>query len=441
MRYIGIDPDSRDMMLKTIGVSSIDELFSDLPASVKMNEIKGLPDPLSEMELFSRMKNIESENRSPVIFAGGGCYSHYIPSAVDRLASRSEFFTAYTPYQPEVSQGTLTAIFEYQTMISDLTGMDISNAGMYDGATALAESVFMASRSSGRNHVLISRAVHPAYREVLRTYAWASDITLTEIPCIGGLTSLDECASGITPDTSAVVIQFPNYFGTLEDISSFSEMLHGKGIFLIVVVNEPLALALLKPPGSCGADIVCGEASSFGNPLAFGGPMLGFIAAREQFLRKMPGRLVGRTVDADGKTAYALTLQTREQHIRREKATSNICSNEALVALRAVIYLSYMGPRLKELAELNHSLASYMMKKLSDKGFETVFDRPFFNEFIVKYHDAENLRIRLRENGYLAGINLGDHYPELKDCLLLCATEMNTAGQIDSFVDDIERLV
>jgi glycine dehydrogenase subunit 1 len=218
-------------------------------------------------------------------------------------------------------------------------------------------------------------------------------------------------------------------------------MLHGKGIFLIVVVNEPLALALLKPPGSCGADIVCGEASSFGNPLAFGGPMLGFIAAREQFLRKMPGRLVGRTVDADGKTAYALTLQTREQHIRREKATSNICSNEALVALRAVIYLSYMGPRLKELAELNHSLASYMMKKLSDKGFETVFDRPFFNEFIVKYHDAENLRIRLRENGYLAGINLGDHYPELKDCLLLCATEMNTAGQIDSFVDDIERLV
>ena len=418
-------------MLGVIGVSSIDDLFSDIPEEVRLREALNLPDALSEMELDAHIREIAALNEHCLSFIGAGSYRHYIPAAVDQLASRSEFYTAYTPYQPEVSQGTLSAIFEYQSMICRLTGMDAANASLYDGATALAESVLLAARSTGRRTSVVCGAVNPLYRDVLKTYAWANGIEIVTIPSVNGLSDADSLCAAIDDATAAVIVQNPNFFGSVMDVKTIAEAAHGRGSLLIHVVTEPLSLALLKKPSDCGADIVCGEAAGFGNPVGFGGPCLGLLSVKDEFLRKMPGRLAGKTVDADGKESYVLTLQTREQHIRRERATSNICSNEAHCALRAVIYLALAGKRLRDLAALNHSLASYLKDGLVKKGIEPLFRAPFFNEFAVRLPSAKKTMNRLKREGILFGADLGRWYPEYGNSVLLACTECVTPAQID----------
>ena len=440
MSYISItDAETREM-LASIGAKSVDDLFADIPGAIRDGASCELPAALSEIDLERKMRALGSKNRLLPFFLGAGAYCHYIPSVVDQLASRSEFYTAYTPYQPEVSQGTLRAIFEFQTMICSLTGMDIANASMYDGATALAEAVFMSVRDTGKSRVVVSAGVHPHYREVLKTYAWANGIEIIESGIDGGTAGPAAIASLSDESASCVVVQSPNFFGCIEDLSSIKNAIAGRKIHFIVTVNEPLSMALLKSPGSLGADIVCGEARSFGNPVGFGGPMLGFLAARENFVRKMPGRLVGKSVDSSGAEAYVLTLQTREQHIRRERATSNICSNEGLCLLRAVIYLAYYGNRLRDLAVLNHSRAAYLKKKLEAAGFKRLFERPYFNEFVISIKESDAAAERLKENGFIPGISIKPYYPGLDDGLLVAATENTAKEDIDRFVDVLKKI-
>ena len=418
-------------MLDCIGVDSLDDLFSDIPQELRFHRRLNLPEALSEIELDAHLRQLAGKNSLRESFTGAGCCRHYIPAIVDHLASRSEFYTAYTPYQPEVSQGTLTAIFEYQTMICRLTGMDVSNAGLYDGATSLAESVLLSSRMNGRRKILLCSTVHPHYREVLKTYAWANGLTVETVPHKEGLFDPDRADSAVDEMTTAIVAQNPNFFGGLEEIEKLAQTAHRKGAFFIYLVTEPLSLGMLRAPGRLGADIVCGEAAGFGNPPGFGGPCLGLLAVKEPFLRKLPGRLVGRTEDADGKEAYVLTLQTREQHIRREQATSNICTNEALCALRAVIYLAFVGNQIRPLAQLNHRLASYLKAGLTRKGIQSVFTSPFFNEFAVKVPSAEKLTEKLNARGIQFGVDLGRWYPEYRDCLLVACTECTPPDAID----------
>jgi len=428
-------------MLRVIGVESPDGLFSDIPESIRLKGTLDLPRAISEMELSMHMDEIGFRNKSFVPFIGGGAYRHYIPAVVDQLSSRSEFYTSYTPYQAEVSQGTLVAIFEYQTMIARLTGMDISNASMYDGATALAESVFMSMRANGKKKVLVSAAVHPHYREVLKTYLWASDGIYHEVPYTRGVTDIDALRENIDGDVGSVVVQNPNFFGSIEDIAAMATLMHERGTHCIVCVTEPVSLGILKSPGSLGADIVCGEGQAFGNPTGFGGPLLGFLGARNEFMRRMPGRLVGKTVDAQGTEAYVLTLQAREQHIRRDRATSNICTNQGLCALRAVIYLALLGPRLRDLARLNHELASYLRNGLIGIGFQPLFSAPYFNEFTVRHERAEDIHAAMKVKGYYSGIMMEQYYPELKGGLLICATEMNTKEQMDAMLTGIKEVL
>lgn len=437
MQYISITEKDRNEMLREIGVSSINELFSDIPESIRLKDNLDLPDPKSELELENLLSGIADNNLKTVSFLGAGSYRHYIPAAVDQLTSRSEFYTAYTPYQPEVSQGTLSAIFEFQTMISNLTGMDASNAGMYDGATSLAESVIIASRSNSRNRVAVSSCLNPNYLDVLKTYAWASGLELVMIDENDGITDYSHAAKLIDDTVSSVVIQNPNFYGSIEDLDLISKTAKEKNSAFIVCVTEPLSLALLKSPGTAGADIVCGEAQSFGNYPGFGGPLLGIMAVKNDYLRRMPGRLVGKTLDEAGNEAYVLTLQTREQHIRREKATSNICSNEALVALRSVIYLSMLGPKLKDLAVINHKNASYLKKRLLEKGFTSAFktDKPYFNEFVVRHKDIKSIIKKLSDKGFIAGLYLGNHNKNYSDAMLVCATEFHSKAVIDRFID------
>jgi glycine dehydrogenase subunit 1 len=441
MGYTGITDDERREMLNAIGVSSIEELFEDVPESIRVKGLLNLPQALSEIEVHHTIREIESKNSCLRCFVGAGAYNHFVPSVVDQLALRSEYYTAYTPYQPEVSQGTLTAIFEFQTMICRLTGMDAANASLYDGATSLAEAALMSVRINNRERIVISDTVNPHYRSVLKTYAWANDISVVETEpseASAGAASLKDL---IDDTISAVVIQNPNFFGIIEDIEPIAAIAHNSGANVITVITEPLSLGLLKSPGELGADIVCGEAQAFGNYVGFGGPYLGILAVRREFLRKIPGRLVGRTVDLDGNESFVLTLQTREQHIRRERATSNICTNQGLCALRTVIYLSLVGNRLRDLAELNHRLASYFLRRLTDKGFEKVFEKPFFNEFVVRFNNAKEIHGKLKNNGYMLGIPLEDYYRYLKDCLLICCTEQNTLEDIDNVLSVLEGVV
>ncbi|MCP4137363.1 MAG: aminomethyl-transferring glycine dehydrogenase subunit GcvPA [bacterium] len=441
MSFIGITEKEKQEMLQTIGVSSVDDLFADIPASIQLKVHPDLPKPVSEQEISDEFTAIGEKNSIKTSFLGAGVYGHYIPAVVNELASRSEFYTAYTPYQPEVSQGTLTAIFEFQTMLCSLTGMDMTNASMYDGATAMAEAALMSSRIRKKDKILVSRAVHPHYREVLKTYAWASGMEIEEIALENGKTPPGKTDQLLDETVCGVIVQNPNFFGSLEDLKALSEVVHRKKAHLVVTITEPLSLGMLKSPGEFEADIVCGEAASFGNGVGFGGPMLGFISAAEKFTRKVPGRLVGKTTDLDGNEAYVLTLQTREQHIRRERATSNICTNEGLLALRAVLYLGMYGKRLKELAELNHRTAGYLKKQLESKGLEPVFSGPYFNEFVLKTKKAQELLAQLKEKGILGGLALETYYPEYSDCILFCATELNTKEEIDTFVTIVEKLL
>ncbi len=438
MNYTCSPDDDRAVMLKSIGVASIDDLFADIPEALRLGGKLDLPAALSEIEAMRHLEELASKNRPGRCFAGAGAYPHYLPAVVDALASRSEFYTAYTPYQAEVSQGTLTAIFEFQTFICRLTGMDVANASMYDGATALAEAVLMSVHASGGKAVVTGDSLHPHYRQVLGTYCRANGIELRTTGGDGGVTDMASLA-GVLDGASAVITQNPNFFGCIEDVAAITDAAHKAKAHSIVVVAEPHSLGILAAPGKLGADIVCGEAQSFGNPVGFGGPALGILAAKAEFMRRMPGRLVGRTVDADGKEAYALTLQTREQHIRREKATSNICTNQGLCALRAVIYLSTLGNSIRPLARLNHGLAARCKKALAANGFEPVFERPYFNEFAVRLKNAPAAMKRLEGEGFVPGVHLGDYYREYADCLLICCTEMTGPAEIDDFVEAVRR--
>lgn len=398
----------------------IQSFFADIPAPVRLKNPLDLPPPLSEPELIQALTEQSEKNREATSFLGAGCYKHFIPSVVNHLVGRSEFYTAYTPYQAEASQGTLQTIYEYQTMICELTGMGAANASMYDGATAMAEAAFMACRITGRKEIAVSSAVHPHYRQVLKTYCKAADLTLTEVPYDqkDGLTTGD-CR--LKTGGSCFILQQPNFFGNIENIQGQAAEIHAQGALFIVSV-DPISLGLIKPPGEYGADIVVGEGQALGNPQNFGGPGLGLFAVKKEFLRQMPGRIVGATVDAEGKMGFVLTLSTREQHIRRERATSNICSNEALCALAACVYLSVMGKAgLKKVAELCLQKANYVKKAL---GKKVLWPTHSFKEFVVKTDKK-------------VGVPLGRFFPELKGCRLLCITELNKKEALDQLIAEI----
>jgi glycine dehydrogenase subunit 1 len=441
MRYIPHTEEDVRQMLAAIEVDSIEDLFVEIPAEVRLDRPLDLPAPKAEAEVLRELKRLAAKNateESHSCFLGGGAYNHFIPSVVDHLLSRSEFYTAYTPYQPEISQGTLQAIFEYQSLICQLTGMDVSNASMYDGASACAEAVMMASRATRRKKILLASSLHPEYRETVATYCRYLEMELVEIPT-GADGRVDAAAleAELDKSTAAVVAGYPNFFGVIEDLAALAGAAHAVGALLVTAVAEPVSLGMLKSPGELGADIVVGEGQSFGMPVSFGGPGVGFFAARQKTLRSMPGRLVGATTDKEGRTGYVLTLATREQHIRREKATSNICSNQGMCALMATIYLSQLGKKgIRELAEQNLAKAEYAKQAIAAlPGFSIPFAAPTFNEFVVAVEgDVEALLLRLEEQDILAGIPLNKYYAGMERCLLICVTEQNSREQIDALV-------
>jgi len=441
MRYIPHTTGDVTQMLERIGVATLEDLFVEVPESVRLKRPLDIQEPASETELLRELKALALGNATPEThksFLGGGAYHHFIPTVIDLLISRSEFYTAYTPYQPEISQGTLQAVFEFQTLICQLTGMDAANASMYDGASACAEAVLMAMRLTRRKKVLLSKALNPRYRGVVATYCRYLNMELVEVAVAAdGRTDLEDLAAKLDDSTAVVVAGYPNYFGVIEDVAVLAEKSHEHGAKLVTAVAEPIALGLLKSPGELGADIVAGDAQSFGLPLAFGGPYVGFFAVLQKDVRGMPGRLVGETTDLEGQRGFVLTLATREQHIRREKATSNICSNQGLCALMATIFMSLLGKQgLREMAEQNLAKAAYARKQLSDiKGFSLVFDGPAFNEFVVRSEaPVAEVLLRLEEAGILGGIPLGEDYPEMADCFLVCVTEQNQREEIDALV-------
>jgi len=444
MNFLPNTDKDREEMLKTIGVQSLDELFSDIPPALCLNRALDIPPAMSEYDLAKHMRELAEKNKAKdyVTFIGAGSYDHYVPSVVRYVISRSEFYTAYTPYQPEVSQAVLQSIYEYQTMICELTGMDAANASMYDGASATAESVTIAAGLTRRKKALVSRTVHPETRAVIETYAAGHNIEVKEIQFESGITSVKALEDMIDKDVACVVIQEPNFFGNIEPVDEISKKTRDMGATLIVSVN-PISLGILRPPSEYGAEIVVGEGHVLGNPMAFGGPYLGVLAVKNRYLRRMPGRLAGITKDTRGQRGFVLTLQTREQHIRRERATSNICSNEALNALAATVYLSWLGKEgIKELSATCAKKAHYLAERISDiKGFRLTWKAPFFNEFAVKCPvDPENIVKSLLEKKILAGYPLGRVYPELKDHLLIAVTEKRTKKEMDDLLAGLEGL-
>ncbi|PAB57722.1 aminomethyl-transferring glycine dehydrogenase subunit GcvPA [Anaeromicrobium sediminis] len=444
-RYIANTEADRKYMLNEINAESIDDLFSDIPEELKLGRELNLKEGMSEIEIFNHMNEIASKNKSIndlTCFLGAGAYDHYIPTIIKHMVLRSEFFTAYTPYQPEISQGTLQAIFEYQTMISDLTGMDVSNASMYDGATACAEAAIMACANTRRKSVLVSKTVNPETRKVLNTYMKYRNLEVIEVDMTDGVTDLEHLKSLVSKETAGVIIQSPNFFGIIEDYSKAGEIVHANKGLLITSV-DPMSLAILKNPGSQGADIVVGDAQCFGNGLNLGGPYLGFMATKSKLARKMPGRIVGESVDADGKRAFVLTLQAREQHIRRFKATSNICSNQGLNMLMATIYLTTLGKEgLKEVAMQSAQKAHYAFEEITKGGkFKPVFDKPFFKEFVLTSDmDSTKVNEKLLGEGILGGYEIGKDYEEYKNSLMFCVTEKRTKYEIDKLSSVLEVL-
>ncbi len=440
--YIPHTNEDREAMLQTVGVRRIEDLFQDVPAAHRFPDLK-LPSALTEMEVMSEMKDIAAANelvQDLVCFLGAGAYNHYIPPVVDAILRRGEFYTAYTPYQPEISQGTLQAIFDYQSLVTALTGMEVSNASHYDGATAVAEAVSLAYANfrGKRNKVVLSSGLHPHYRETVRTYNQGTSIVITgDQEKVGPDAGTGTLISLIDQDTALVIVQYPDFFGRIMDFSGLAEAVHAAGALLAVAVN-PLSLGLLTPPGDFGADIVTAEGQPLGIPLSYGGPYLGIFATRKEYARKMAGRLVGETVDNRGQRAYVLTLTAREQHIRREKATSNICTNQALIALAATVYTSLLGKQgLREVAELCYHKAHYAAKKISGiPGYSLWTKEPFFNEFVVRCPDSvREINEFLLDEGILGGYDLGQDYPELKNHMLVAVTEMNSKADIDFLVD------
>lgn len=435
-RYIGNTASDREAMLKEIGLDNIDFLFKAVPESVHLDRKLNIPEAQAEMELIKNIKELSNKNFNIdefTCFLGAGAYDHYIPAAIDQIVSRQEFYTAYTPYQPEISQGTLQVIFEYQTMICELTGMAVANASMYDGATALTEAAIMACEATRRNEIIIAKSVHPESRQTLNTYAKFRNMSVVEVDYKNGQVDIDDLKCKINSNTAAVILQSPNFFGVIEDIESLNEMIHNNKS-LLVVSQDPISLAILKSPGELGADIVIGEGQCLGNPLSFGGPYLGFMAVTEKLMRKMPGRIVGQTVDHDGNRGFVLTLQTREQHIRRDKATSNICSNQALNALIATVYLTIMGKEgLKEVANLCLQKSHYAYDELIKTGkFSPVFSAPFFKEFILNSKEpVKDINNKLLKSNIIGGYAVEKNYPELKNSYLVAVTEKRTKDEID----------
>jgi len=443
MSYVANTAEQRKQMLGACGVSSMDELFRDIPSSLKPRSFN-LPRARSELEVSNLFESIAARNYSHLTnFLGGGFYDHFIPAAVDAIVSRSEFYTAYTPYQPELSQGTLQAIYEYQTNICRLMGMEVANASMYDGGTALYEACQMALHATGRGRIVMDSGVNPVYRKMLYSYTANLSIAFAEVPVTHGQSDRKQIFDKLDDNTAAVILQNPNFFGVIDDHSDIVEHCHKRGILVIQSVY-PVAMAVLKTPGEIGADIATGEGQSLGIPLSFGGPYLGFMATTKELVRRMPGRLVGRTVDRNGREAFVLTLQAREQHIRREKATSNICSNEALCALRASVYLALLGKEgLREVAELCYSKTRYAMKRFGDiPGVKVMESNPTFNEFTVQLPiNAGDLAGMLVERGIAPGLPLGRFYKGMASYLLVCVTEKRTKSEIGALAEAVEDVL
>jgi glycine dehydrogenase subunit 1 len=440
MAYIANTPEDVRVMLGTIGLDSLDQLFDMIPAEYRLKRPLAIPEALGEMDLTVQVGALIGRNAGADVrpcFLGGGCYDHFIPAVVDALASRGEFFTAYTPYQPEASQGTLQATFEYQTLVTQLTGMDVSNASLYDGGSAVAEAMLMAmsvTRREGR--IVVAGSVHPEFRQILATCLANLSPELVTVPAPDGRVDPARLAGAITDDTAAVIVQQPNFFGQLEDVGPIVDAAHQKGALAIVSV-DPISLGLLRRPGHYGADIVVAEGQGLGNPMTYGGPYLGIMACREEYVRKLPGRIVGETTDRNGKRCWVLTLQTREQHIRREKATSNICTNQGLLALRASIYLAVVGPSgLREAAELSTRKAHYAAEQLAKvRGISLAFTGPFFKEFVIRVEkDPTRVLADVGRAGFHGGIALGRWFPELADGILIAVTEKRTKAEIDGLV-------
>ena len=443
MRYIPNSPEERTEMLHQVGLNSAEELFDSIPKALRLSRNLNTPAALSEIELLAGFEQLAMQNRGAgrTSFLGAGAYQHYIPTIVDHIISRSEFFTAYTPYQPEISQGTLQVIFEFQTLVCQLTGMEVANASMYDGSTALAEAVLMAERVTKRSKVVACGAIHPEYLEVVNTYVQHAGIELLQAPInseTGQTSSLDDL---LDDKTAALVVQSPNFFGCIEDVTALAARAHSVGALLIVAVTESISLGLLKSPGACGADIVVAEGQSFGVPLSFGGPYVGLFATLGKYARQIPGRLVGEAYDKEGRRGFVLTLATREQHIRREKATSNICTNEGLIALAATVYLETMGRRgLQEVAQQCAQKTAYAAKRISElEGFSIPFTAPRFNEFLVRSPvDARQLLSRLAsERNITGGLALSRYYNDRPNEFLICVTEINSRAEIDALVEGL----
>src|ERR1700744_1899670 len=434
MRYLPKSDAERAAMLREIGMSSIDDLFSVIPDEYRLTRDLNVPRQMGESEIIDYFKAAAQKNANGYTsFLGAGAYRHYRPVIIDSLVQRGEFLTSYTPYQAEITQGTLQAIFEFQTMICELTGMDIANASMYDGSTGAAEAAMMAVRITGRDGIVVARTVHPEYREVMETYAQHQEHSANEVGYgPDGRIDLAALEQAVTDKTAAVLVQSPNFFGIVEDIPTIAEIAHKKGALLIVSIAEAISLGIVRPPAE--ADIVSLEAQSFGVAPSYGGPFCGVLAAKEKYLRQMPGRLVGETKDKDGRRGFVLTLSTREQHIRREKATSNICTNQALVALMATIYMTVYGKQgIKDLAVQNLAKAQYAAKTLSENGKLLFANAPRFHEFVLQSSETpEQLNARLLENKIIGGLSLKKWYPELGNATLWCATELTTKEQIDA---------
>ena len=438
MRFVPHKKEDTQEMLKVAGVKSASELFVDIPKNVLIEKELELSPPLNERELRTQVEAIAAKNKTVKqlsLFLGAGCYNHFIPATVPALVGRSEFYTSYTPYQPETSQGMLQAIYEWQTYVCMLTGMDIANASVYDGASATAEAMMMAKGITGRKKVLVTKGLNPEYKAVVETYANTNGLQLKEIEANNAEKEVDK-------ETACLIIQQPDFFGRIKELKSVEKAVHAKDALLIVSIAEAMSFAFIGQPGKEGADIVAAEMQSLGNSMSYGGPHAGVIACRQKFMRQIPGRLVGKTVDTEGKQGFVLTLQAREQHIRRERAGSNICTNQALCALAVTVYLSTVGEKgLQEIAAENNENAEYLHKKLKALKLEFPFEENFFNEFTVKVKNAKQVQEKLLEKGTIFGYALEEKFPELKDCLIVAATEMNTKKEIDSLAKQLEAIL
>jgi glycine dehydrogenase subunit 1 len=445
MSYVPNTADEQREMLRSVGVKTIEDLLAPIPKDVRLKRPLDLPPALPEpnvKRVVSALANQNADLDSYVSFLGAGSYDRVVPSVVAHLAKRSEFLTSYTPYQPEISQGMLQATYEFQTLVCQLTGLDVANASLYDGSTAVVEAALLAI-GSGDGEILVSRGLDPQYRATLQTYAWARGFTLREIALEDGATSLAALDAALTPQTKAVIIQHPNFFGSLEDVKAIEKLVRATNALYVVAITEPASLGVLAPPATYGADIVAAEGQSLGNPIGYGGPAVGLFATKGDLVRRLPGRLVGKTVDDRGQTGYVLTLQTREQHIRRERATSNICTNQALLALFATVYLSALGKSgFQELGEQCLRRAHYAQERIcAIPGFAPLFKRPFFDEFAVTSPlPVGDLNAALRERGIIGGYDLSADYPELGNAALFCVTEARTRDDIESLATALEEI-